>query len=126
MLADLRSPDLTLASLAMAKLKDEASDVDIPRFIALLEDESFVLREAAAWPLSDLGVVSALPALLRAHQRGSDEGHDNDGLSAALIDLVEGNPTEARLVLRDLLATSDDDIKERAEWLLEFCRGDDA
>jgi hypothetical protein len=69
--------------------------------IELLADESFFVREAAAWPLSDLGRLDALPQLLAAYQRGLAEGHDNDGFSASLIDLVQSEPVEgARSVVR--------------------------
>ena len=73
---------------AAAELQAKATIEDVPRLLDLLNDDSFFVREAAAWPLSDLGVVEALPVLLDAYQRGLDEGHDNDGFSAALADLA--------------------------------------
>ena len=73
---------------AARALQTEATPDDVPRLIDLLNDESFFVREAAAWPLSDLGQVEAFPQLLKAYQRGLVEGHDNDGFSAALISLA--------------------------------------
>jgi HEAT repeat protein len=58
---------------AASTLKSAASAEDIPRLKALLDDESFFVREAAAWPLSDLGCIDALPALIRAQRRGYAE-----------------------------------------------------
>jgi hypothetical protein len=51
-----------------------------------LNDEDFLVPEAAAWPVSELAGPSALEKFV-AYQRGLDQGHDNDGLTAALIDL---------------------------------------
>jgi hypothetical protein len=47
--------------------------------------------------VSDLGPVDALPQLLASYQRGLKEGHDNDGFSATLVDLVESKAVEARI-----------------------------
>jgi hypothetical protein len=97
---------------------------DVPRLLALLKDDSFFVREAAAWPLSDLGITGALPDLLDALHRGFEEGHDNDGLSAALMDMVEANPSSARVALKELLQSGDPNLHEHALWLLEFCKGE--
>src|SRR5438552_475829 len=80
------------AVTAAQRLQRGSTVEDIPRLLLLLKDESFFVREAAAWPLSDLGVTAALPDLLEALHRGVQEGHDNDGLNAALADLAEANP----------------------------------
>lgn len=56
--------------------------------IELLNDSDFVVREAAAWPLSDMGRVEAIPELINALQRGHEEGLDNDGRQTAISDLA--------------------------------------
>ena len=115
------SPELALA--AVASLQANATASDVPRLLNLLEDSSFFVREAAAWPLSDLGRVDVLPQLLEAYQRGLDEGHDNDGFSAALIDLVEMNSAAAVPQLQKLVETGSAAARENAAWLLTFCKG---
>ena len=87
----------------------------------LLSDPDVFVREAAAWPLSDLGRVEALPQLLNALQTGKDEGHDNDGLLAALADLVAANRDVARPALEALIAGDDAKLKAGAAWLIQFC-----
>ena len=114
--------DVDRAVAAAQKLQHSATTEDIPRLITLLKDDSFFVREAAAWPLSDLGVTTALPDLLDALHRGFQEGHDNDGLSAALADMVEANPSRAKVVLNELLASGEPHLREHALWLLEFCK----
>jgi HEAT repeats len=106
---------------AASTLKSAASAEDIPRLKALLDDESFFVREAAAWPLSDLGCVDALPLLIRAQRCGYAEGYDNDGLNAALADLVCAYPAASRTILEEIATDSDEGTCETAIWLLEFC-----
>jgi HEAT repeat protein len=105
---------------AAGALQAEATPEDVPRLVELLNDESFFVREAAAWPLSDLAQIDALPQLLKAYQRGLDEGHDNDGFSAALIDLVEMNEAAAKPLLLELTQSADNGVRETASWLLGF------
>jgi hypothetical protein len=108
------------AVAAAVQLQACASTEDVPRLVELLADESFFVREAAAWPLSDLGQVDLLPQLLAAYNRGFAEGHDNDGFSAALIDLVQSKPVESRAQLSAFASSTDPELRESAVWLLEF------
>ena len=93
---------------------------DLPRLTRLLEDGDHLVREAAAWPIARLRGASALPELLRAYQRGLDEGYDNDGFTTALIELAEENKEAARTVLTALRNAGDSSLATNAEWLLEF------
>ena len=61
-----------------------------------------------------------LPHLLAAYNRGLAEGHDNDGFSAALIDLVQSKPTEARAQLFAFADSNDEELRLSAAWLLGF------
>jgi HEAT repeat protein len=112
--------DVDSAVAAAEELQSSASHADVDALVQLLMDESFFVREAAAWPLSDLGRIDVLPQLLSAFQRGLDEGHDNDGFSTALIGLVQSNRAEAQIVLRSLATDKDIALRENAIWLLEF------
>jgi hypothetical protein len=114
--------DSERAVAASAKLRRSATKDDVPRLFTLLKDESFFVREAAAWPLSDLGVTSALPDLLEALHRGFQEGHDNDGLCAVLADMVGANSRNAEIRLKQILASGEPHLREHARWLLEFCK----
>jgi HEAT repeat protein len=113
--------DVERAVAAARTLQQGATAEDVPRLMRLLTDGDFFVREAAAWPISDLGVTEALPALLEALHRGFQEGHDGDGLSAALADLVEMNARQSHIVLKSLLASGPPHLREHALWLLEFC-----
>ena len=64
---------------------------------------------------------SALPELFQAYQRGFDEGHDNDGFSAALIELALADPDGVRGVLEALSKSGDAAVRQNAAWLMEFC-----
>ncbi len=118
-LRDFDTPGRAVA--AAAALQRDASVEDVPRLVALLSDSEFFVREAAAWPLSDLGRVEALPQLIEAHKAGSADGHDNDGLSAAVVDLVTANASASRPILLALIERSDSRARAVAEWLLSFC-----
>jgi hypothetical protein len=112
--------NIDLAVSAAAQLQASASSEDVPSLVQLLNDGSFFVREAAAWPLSDLGRVDLLPELLAAYQRGIYEGHDNDGFSAALVDLVQSKPIEAEALLQTIVSGNDLPLRKSALWLLEF------
>jgi HEAT repeat protein len=115
--------DSDSAVAAAAELQSAASPEDVPQLVELLTDESFFVREAAAWPLSDLGRVDLLPQLLAAYNRGCAEGHDNDGFSAALIDLVQSKPIEARAQLSEFARSTDPELRKSSVWLLGFVEG---
>jgi hypothetical protein len=119
---DLRSDgDPQRGAAAAALLHRNATAEDVPRLRDLLGDDSFFVREAAAWPLTELAGVQFLPDLLRAYQRGLDEGYDNDGFTTALIDLAESDPVLVSNALASLASSSDADMRENAQWLLTFC-----
>lgn len=86
----LRATDNVERAVAAAdKLHKSAALEDLPRLVEILKDQDFRVREAAAWPVSELAGPAALPELLESLQRGFDEGHDNDGFQALLKLRVE-------------------------------------
>ena len=109
------------ACAAAERVHKETTLQDVPRLMTLLQDKDPFVREAAAWPLSELVGVPVLRDLLIAYQRGLDEGLDNDGFTATLIDLVQVNSQESALALRSLAQNGDSAMRENALWLLEFC-----
>jgi hypothetical protein len=121
LIKDIEGDDIELMVEACECLQKEAEMSDVPRLVKLLERESFVVREAAAWPLADLGDVTVLPEMFKAYQRGFNDGHDNDGFSAALADMAELYPQKVRQTLLSLKNSNDPDFQEFANWLLEFC-----
>jgi len=124
---DLRNDeDVDVSAGAYERLHRTAAAEDLPRLRELLRDESFFVREAAAWPLSELAGAAALPDLFVAYQRGLEEGHDNDGFSTALIELAVADPAGVRRILEPLVKSSDKTMRENALWLLEFCDKRDA
>jgi hypothetical protein len=120
--AALRNVDDIDAAVAAAnKLQTQSAPEDVHRLRALLGDDDFFVREAAAWALSDLGCTDALPELLAAFQRGFDEGYDNDGFTTALSELVFANPIDSKLQLEVLMRGSNEAARDNVQWLLEFC-----
>jgi len=115
------SDDATSLAKAATRLHNAATAEDLPRLMDLLKDDDFFLREAAAWPVSELAGPSALRELLVAYQRGIDDGHDNDGFATALIGLVEKNKPTSRQVLQPLTDETNPTMRENSLWLLEFC-----
>ncbi|WP_411885730.1 HEAT repeat domain-containing protein [Polaromonas sp. YR568] len=117
----LSNPDVPTCVEAASKLYARAAPEDIPQLLPLLESDDFFVREAAAWPLAALAGPAALPQLLKAYQRGFDEGHDNDGFSAALLEIPALFGPEAARVIAELAETTEGEIRSHALWLLEFC-----
>lgn len=117
----LDASDVSTCVAAASRLHAEAGIEDVPRLLALLKDDSFFVREAAAWPLAELVGPSVLPQLFSAYQRGFDEGHDNDGFTAALLEIPFHFRAETKLSLTNLIKVGDDKTKGHAQWLLEFC-----
>ncbi len=93
---------------------------DVPRLCALLNDDDAIMREAAAWPLSELAGVVHLGELLSAYQRGFDDGFDNDGFTTALIELAASHPAELARERQRLSDEGDPRLRESALWLMEF------
>jgi HEAT repeat protein len=117
----LRDSNADIAASAAARLQKKASAPALPRLVALLDDEDSFLREAAAWPISELAGLSYVRELLIAYQRGFDDGYDNDGFSTALIDLVEMNPSESKSILQHIAKDENPVLRQNAIWLLGFC-----
>ncbi|WP_349743148.1 hypothetical protein [Roseateles cavernae] len=118
----LASGDVDTCVNAASRMHAESSAEDVPALLGLLETGDFFVREAAAWPLAELAGLDHLPELLRAYQRGFDEGHDNDGFSTALLEIPALFPAEARRVIEALVRSSDEPLRGHAEWLLDFCQ----
>jgi hypothetical protein len=115
------SDNVEQAVAAAERLHKTATSQDLERLMNLLKHNDFFVREAAAWPISELAGPSALQELLVAYQRGLDQGHDNDGFATALIELAEANRGPSREILQRLAEGTDEAIRENALWLLEFC-----
>lgn len=118
----LAARDVDARVTAAERLQAEASVDDVPRLLALLKDgQDFFVREVAAWPLAGLVGPTVLRELFVAYQKGFDEGHDNDGFSAALIEIPALFPTETRASLLAMVGTETGPVLDHATWLLEFC-----
>jgi hypothetical protein len=113
--------DVELACGAAQRLHKESTLSDVPLLMQLLHDDDAFVREAAAWPISELVGLPVLRDLLISYQRGFDEGLDNDGFTAALLDLVQQETDAAVSVLQSLAGDENLKLRENARWLLDFC-----
>jgi hypothetical protein len=119
--AALRDADVNTCVAAADRLHKESEVEDIPKLLALLGSTDFFVREAAAWPLAELAGARFLPELFMAYQRGFDDGHDNDGFTAALLEIPALHPQEVRSALLHLISINEEPMRGHAAWLLEFC-----
>jgi HEAT repeat protein len=113
--------DWKRAAAAAGDLHEMATIEYLPRLMKLLVDQDILVREAAAWPVTELAGPAALPDLLAALQRGFDAGYDHDGFQTALIDMALTSRTQTRDVLTRLESSSDSAMRDNARWLLEYC-----
>jgi hypothetical protein len=118
----LRHDDASIIASAAERLHKRASAEDLPRLLGLLNNDDIFLREAAAWPISELAGSSSLHDLLIAYQRGFDEGYDNDGFTTALVELATRDPIGCRDVLLHFAESPTTTLRDNAAWLLDFCK----
>ena len=118
---DIKGDNIERMVEASECLLNEAEESDVPRLLALLKSEDSVVRESAAWALALVGGPTVLLDLFDAYQRGLDEGFDNDGFTAALIELVSRKKADSRERLLQLCESPTPYIQKYAKWLLEFC-----
>ena len=118
---ELAGLDVDTCVRAAARLQASATIDDTPRLLALLLSDNVNVREAAAWPLAELVGPTVLQELFRAYQRGFDEGCDNDGFTAALLEIPALHREEACLALEAISSAPDEAIRSHANWLREFC-----
>ena len=117
----LGSKDAATCAFAAKRLHAECTSEDIPSLLDLLKNGDFFEREAAAWPLAEISGGTHLSELLAAYEKGFAEGHDNDGFTAALLEIPALHPVEAKIELTKLARTTEDPLRAHAKWLLEFC-----
>lgn len=120
LIQDLYSDNVDRAVRACDELSETADETNISELYLLLGDDSFFIREAAAFPLARLEGVRALPALFRAYTRGFQDGHDNDGMNVAIGGLLEENQLAALLLLENMLLNENNDVRANAAWALGF------
>lgn len=108
---------------ALERLMNIADKDDLPILISAIQSDrnDFFTRELLSQPISILGGVSSLSILFDALRKGEDEGHDNDGLCAWIMEIASANPTLCKTHLLQLLESPTFSNKDYAEWLIEFC-----
>jgi HEAT repeat protein len=117
-IADLHSPDVDRYVAACEAIDRAAERQHLPQLRDLLiSGRDFTIREAAAEPVARMEGAAALRALLHAMRLGTAERHDNDGLNATILDVVERDPIGAAPVLRELFASPDPEDRLVAVWL---------
>jgi hypothetical protein len=119
--AALRRRDIDTCVAAASRLHKESTPEDVPSLLELLRTGDSFEREAAAWPLAEIAGVTHLHELLAAYELGFEEGNDNDGFTAALLEIPALYPIEARVELIRLESSAADPMRAHAAWLLDFC-----
>jgi HEAT repeat protein len=118
--ANLRSDDANAYVDACRLLNHLADESRLPALEALLDDDDFVVREAAVTPFTRIAGVRGLQRLLQVYDRGFAEGLDNDGPTADITGLVEMRAAEAAPVLLKMLSSGDNRDRSHAAWLLGY------
>jgi HEAT repeat protein len=118
-LVDLRAEDdVDRIVQAAAHLDAVADESHVPDLYRLIQDDDWFVREAAAVPLARLEGVRALPLLFRALTRGTQAGHDNDGLGSTIADVLEEHSEACAPLLVSMIADPDPELRAHAAWAL--------
>jgi hypothetical protein len=109
---------------AFERLKALATKADLLKLVAAIQSprNNFWTRELLSEPICRLGGSDYLEPLFEALQLGFDEGHDNDGFQAHVIDIAKTEPKKTRSKLKELMGQKKYAHKDLAKWLLEFCK----
>jgi hypothetical protein len=105
------------AAMRLAELDDPSR---LPDLKALVESADFFILEAIGQPIANLEGLKALPILLRALDRGHEQGHDCDTLAVVIVDLVALHSQDAAPVLLEMLRSEEDRTRANAAWLMGF------
>ncbi len=121
--ADFGEYDENAKLAAFERLKNIATENDLPKLVSLLKSEknNFWTRELLSEPISDLGGTNYLPELFEAHKMNQNEGHDNDTLNHFLTEIAYFDLEGCKAGLQNMLNDSSFKHREMAEWLLAFC-----
>jgi len=121
--SDFESFDVDEKLSAFSRLKDSATEADLPRLVEhLVSDRNdFWVRELLSEPICDLGGPRYLAELFEAHELNEREGHDNDGFNHFLTEIAWADSEGCRNKLTELMAKPNFRHKEIAQWLLDFC-----
>ena len=108
--------DLDAILAAYAEIGARATVEDLPKLLETPRSDrsDFFVREMLAAPIAALGGPSVLEELLAAFQRNYAEGHDTDGMSLHLIELVEADPASAANELERLLGSRFSTVQQAA------------
>jgi hypothetical protein len=106
---------------AARRLNQGASLDDLPVLLAPLRSAPRQLlgQELLAEQNIRLAGVGALPDLVAALRRNSEEGHDNDAFQASLAELAAEEKGGVRTALEGMRATASKAEREDFEWLVE-------
>ena len=115
-----QTEDVDRMVTAARRLQDEATAADVHRLRRLMEDPSFVVREAAAFPLAYLLGPGSLRDLLLAQVRGERDGHDNDTLNAAISEVLALDEPGSRAMLAELKHDPDTALAAAASSCEEY------
>jgi HEAT repeat protein len=112
--------DVERAVRAADELDRHATVADVATIRKLMEKGNYFFRECLGQTLARLEGVAALPFLLDLLRDGCAEGHDHDGLGAAIMDLVEINKIAAAPILTELCHSASSSERRDAAWLWGF------
>ena len=119
----LRQDDASIAASAAERLHRRASTEDLPRLLLLLNSDDIFLREAAAWPISELAGSSSLHDLLIAYQRGFDEKDTTTtGLRPHWWNSRRWTQSDVETFFCASLNRLPTTLRDNAAWLLDFCK----
>jgi hypothetical protein len=107
---------------AFYRLNAVASREDLPLLLHAMRSprNNFWTRELLSEPIARLGGSAVLEPLFVAFAANVEEGHDNDGFAAFLIQIAETDPEGCIAECNRLLALPSFQHGDLAKWLLTF------
>lgn len=112
--------DMKRAMKAAKEISKKADKSHVSDLRSLLRSENQFTREVAAYPLLRLEGLGILPELFEAMQYGESLGHDNDGLTHAMIELIESDPDASLPFLLPMLESKKPASRADAAWAMSY------
>lgn len=112
---------------ALSRIEEYAGQEDIPEILEIVRhpEANAWIREQLVQVAVAIGGAGHLPAAFEVRQKNSKEEYDSDTLNFFLADFAVEYPEECLPVLEAMLNDRSSAFYFEADWLIQFCNGEE-